>query len=223
VNENPVTPNHQTPDRQAPDDVPEQALVDHVDEAAVAIEIDRESQLRPAPTVEEFADELGIDIPEDYEEAKAVLLLAVAGARQEAGDYLETLQRVAAEYENYRKRVERDESDTIMRSSRRILEQLLPSLDAFDAALAYQPNAPGEEAVLEGMRGTHNVLMETLSREGFEPIEAAGKPFDPAYHEAVSGPTAEGNGDLVVAQELRKGYTLRGLVVRPTLVMVEHG
>ena len=175
------------------------------------------------PTVEEMAAQLGVELPPDDEEAKALLLVAVAAARQEAGEYLETLQRIAADFDNYRKRVERDEAETSHFLTRRLLEQLLPSLDAFDAALAYQPNSDGEKAVLDGMEGTYTVLMETLSKQGLEPIEAQGKPFDPAFHEAVSGPGGEGEGDLVVAQEVRKGYTLQGRVIRPSLVIVEHG
>ena len=73
------------------------------------------------------------------------------------------------------------------------------------------------------MRGTHAQLMEILSGEGFEPIAAVGAPFDPAVHEAVAGPQGDGDGALIVGQELRRGYTLRGRVLRPSLVVVEHG
>ena len=75
---------------------------------------------------------------------------------------------------------------------------------------------------LDGVRGTHSQLLETLAREGFQPIEAAGHPFDPAVHEAVAGPPEQGEGDLMVASELRRGYVMRGRVIRPSLVMVEH-
>ena len=68
---------------------------------------------------------------------------------------------------------------------------------------------------------TRSQLLETLAREGFEPIPAGGEVFDPKVHEAVSGP-GEGSGDLVVGAELRRGYVMRGRVVRPSLVMVEH-
>ncbi len=216
----------------------EPALTNHVEDDIVELDVvgSGEAAAAPAttqkaeqpetslpPSVDEIAAQLGIDLPEDPEEQKAMLLFAVAAARQEAGEYLEALQRVAAEFDNYRKRVERDETETVSRASRRIVEQLLPSLDAFESALAYDAQTAGEEAVLEGMRGTHAMLLETLNREGFEPIEATGRPFDPAYHEAVSGPGEAGDGDLVVAQEFRKGYTLQGMVIRPTLVVVEHG
>ena len=171
--------------------------------------------------VTETATELGLELPEDPALAQALLLRELAEARQEAGEYLETLQRVAADFENFRKRVERDQAENTMRASQRILEQLLPTLDSFDAALAYEPQSPNEEKILAGLEGTHALLMETLARESFEPVAAKGAVFDPAVHEAVAGP-AGGDGDLVVEQELRRGYTLRGRLIRASLVTVGH-
>ncbi len=71
------------------------------------------------------------------------------------------------------------------------------------------------------MVSTRAQLLETLGREGFELIPAAGEPFDPKVHEAVSGP-GDGEGDLVVDAELRRGYVMRGRVIRPSLVTVKH-
>ena len=164
------------------------------------------------------AASLGLELPDDPDAARAVLLRELAEARNDAGEYLETLQRVAADFDNYRKRVERDNAENIMRASQRMIEQLLPTLDNLDAALGYEPQTPAEEKILEGMRGTRTALLETLAREGFEPIAADGELFDPAVHEAVAG---GGEGELRVSQELRRGYTLHGRVLRPSLVMVE--
>jgi len=170
------------------------------------------------PTIPDPAA-LGIELPDDPAAAQDLLLRELAESRQEAGEYLETLQRVAADFDNYRKRVERDHAENVMRASQRIIEKLLPTLDNLDAALAYEPQTPSEEKILEGMSGTQTALLETLAREGFEPIPATGEVFDPALHEAVAG---GGDGDLRVGQELRRGYTLQGRVVRPSLVMVEQ-
>jgi molecular chaperone GrpE len=163
------------------------------------------------------AAELGIELPDDPEAANALLLRELAEARSEASEYLESLQRVAAEFDNYRKRIERDQTENVMRASQRIIEALLPTLDAFDAALALDPQTPAEEKILDGMRGTHTQLMDSLAREGVAPIAAEGLPFDPAVHEAVAG---GGDGELVVGAELRRGYTLQSRVLRPSLVMV---
>ncbi len=164
--------------------------------------------------------EAPLELPDDPAEARDVLLEAFSETRRAAAGYAEALQRVAADYDNYRKRVERDRAEMIERASQRILEQLLPALDNFDAALAYEPQTPAEEKILDGMRGTHSQLMEILEREGLEPVDALGHGFDPAVHEAVAGPTGGGD-DLVVDQELRKGYSMRGRLIRPSLVTVE--
>jgi molecular chaperone GrpE len=163
------------------------------------------------------AAELGLELPDDAAEARTLLLRELAEARAEGSEYLAGLQRVAAEFDNYRKRTERDQTENVLRASRRIIEALLPTLDAFDAALAYEPQSPAEEKLLDGMRSTHAQMMDTLGREGFAPIAATGVRFDPAVHEAVAG---GGDGDLVVSQELRRGYTLQGQVLRPSLVTV---
>lgn len=167
------------------------------------------------------AHELGLELPEDPEEAQALLLRELSEARQEAGEQLEMLQRVAADFDNYRRRVERDQAENVERASQRVIESLLPTLDAFDAATAFEPQTPGEQNTLDGMISTRTQLLETLAREGFEPIPASGEVFDPKVHEAVSGP-GDGDGDLFVDAELRRGYVMRGRVIRPSLVTVKH-
>jgi molecular chaperone GrpE len=173
--------------------------------------------LEPGPT----AHELGLELPEDSEEAQALLLRELSEARQEAGEQLEMLQRVAADFDNYRRRVERDQVENVERASQRVIESLLPTLDAFDAATVIEPQTPSEEKMLEGMLSTRAQLLETLEREGFAPIPAVGELFDPKVHEAVSGP-GEGEGELLVDAELRRGYVMRGRVIRPSLVSVKH-
>ena len=170
---------------------------------------------------EPTAPELGLELPENPDEAQAVLLRELAEARQDAGELLETLQRVAADFDNFRRRVQRDQAENVERASQRVVESLLPTLDSFDAALSYEPATPSEEKLLDGMRSTHDQMLETLARVGFEPIPASGEHFDPKVHEAVSGPTG-GDGDLVVSAELRRGYAMHGRVIRPALVAVGH-
>ena len=181
--------------------------------------------MEPAPVevieVEPVVEPVDIDLPEDATEAVPVLLAALGSAQNEAAGYLETVQRVAAEFDNFRKRSARERDDIIDRASQRLIERLLPALDSFDAALAYEPQTEGEEKLLTGMRDTHRLLIEALAEDGFHPIDASGVPFDPAVHEAVTGPAGEGDGDLIV-KEMRRGYTLRGRVVRAALVAVEH-
>lgn len=190
-------------------------------EDAIEVEI-LEGEVIEDVVLDEIAPhDLGLELPDDPDEAKALLLRELSEARNDAGEYLETLQRLAADFENYRKRTLRDQADNVERASQRVVERLLPTLDSFDAALAYEPGTPAEDKILEGMRGTHSQLIDSLAHEGCEPISAIGQPFDPAVHEAVSAPS-EGDGTLVVTQELRRGYMLRGRVLRPSLVVVEY-
>ena len=167
------------------------------------------------------AHELGLELPTGRDDAEALLLRELAEARQETGDAVDNLHRVAAEFDNFRRRVERDHGENIERASQRVIESLLPTLDALDAAMAFEPQTPSEERILDGMRSTRAQLLETLARDGLEPIRAAGEQFDPKVHEAVSGATG-GDGELVVTSELRRGYTMGGRVIRPTLVTVDH-
>ena len=209
--------------REMPE-TPESDVDSQVDAVDAAVAADLPADADEAEIVDEApalftAADLGLDLPADPAEREQQLLHELAVARSEASEYLDTLQRVAAEFDNYRKRVERDQSETVLRASQRLVESMLPTLDAFDAALGYDAQTPAEEKIVAGMRGTHTQLMDTLQREGFAAIEAEGPDFDPAVHEAVAG---GGDGHLVVAQELRKGYTLQGRVIRPTLVMVEE-
>ncbi len=164
---------------------------------------------------------LGREQPSDPAAAKALLLGELAESRMEAGETLDTLQRVAAEFDNYRRRVDRDQTQSVERASQRVIESLLPTLDAFDAALAVEVSTASEEKMLDGMRSIRDHLLETLARDRLEPIPALGELFDPKVHEAVSGAQA-GDGELVVDSELRRGYTMQGRVIRPSLVTVDH-
>lgn len=178
--------------------------------------------IEPIPDEEvELLEGPDVDLPQEPADAVPVLLSALGTAQAEAAEYLEALQRVAAEFENFRKRSARERDEIVDRASQRLIERLLPMLDSFDAAMAYEPHTATEEKFLAGMQDTHRLLMEALAIDGFEPIEADGVPFDPAVHEAVTGPSGEGEGELVV-KEMRRGYTLRGRVVRAALVAVEH-
>lgn len=187
--------------------------LEHEDSVIESVEV---VELAPQPT----AEALGLSLPDDPDEAKAILLSELLEAREETGELLDNFQRLAAEFDNYRKRTERDQVDNVQRAGQRVIESLLPALDSFDAALAIEATTESEERMLEGMRSTHVLVVEALGREGFEVIPAVGHAFDPALHEAVS--VVPGDGEQVVEQELRKGYVMRGRVIRPSLVIVGH-
>ncbi len=163
---------------------------------------------------------LGIELPSEPDEAQQLLLAELAEARAEATAYLDDLRRLAADSENFRKRMLRDHAANIERASERLVISLLPTLDSFDAALEIVPESPVEEQMLQGLRRTHTQLIETLSKEGLEIIPTVDEPFDPSIHEAATAPS-QGEGSLVVKAELRRGYLLKDRVVRAALVAVD--
>jgi len=202
--------NDQNPQHdQADDPAPSGA----VDEPTVA-------ELVEMLDAEHSAESLGIALPDDPDEAQAVLIRELGEARQESGELLANLQRVAAEFDNFRKRTERDQLENVQRAGQRVIESLLPALDSLDAALSLEATSEPEQNMLDGMRNTHDLVIEALQHDGLEPVAAVGQPFDPAVHEAVS--VIPGEGEQVVVQELRKGYVMRGRVIRPSLVIVGH-
>jgi molecular chaperone GrpE len=160
---------------------------------------------------------LGIDLPDRPEEAIELLAAHVVEARSTADSYLDDLKRIAADFENYRKRADRDRADMVASASRRVATALLPVLDSLDAAAATMDTA-GEERLRAGLLSTREQLLDTLAAEGVAPIVIErGQPFDPNLHDAVRG---GGDGHLVITAELRRGYTMHDRLLRPAMVEV---
>src|SRR5690554_1010601 len=170
---------------------------------------------------EPTAHDLGLVLPEDPEEAVRYLLRKVQEAREEASSYLDDLKRVAADFDNYRRRATREIGEATQRAAERLVTELFFVLDTFDAALAFEPTTEAEEKLLAGMHRTREQLLTILNDQGLEIVPSVGEPFDPEIHEAVMAPN-EGSGRLVVKEELRRGYRLKGRLVRPALVAVEY-
>ncbi len=165
--------------------------------------------------------DLDIELPDDPEAAISVLKAEVVKARELANSHLDDLRRVAAEFDNFRKRASRDLGVSTFRGAEKVVRHLLPTLDTFDAALNVETTSPTEEKLLGGLRNTHTQLLDTLAGEGLEVIDSTpGTSFDPEIHEAVM--TTPGD-DLVITQELRRGYRLGGRVVRAALVALGPG
>lgn len=173
------------------------------------------------PATPPTAAELGIDLPEDRAAAEELLLTRLAEAGQEATSYLDDLKRVAADFDNFRRRTLREQAESSQRATERILLELMPVLDSFDAALAVEASTEAEEKLLAGMHRTHDQLLTILGNQGVAIVPTVGELFDPEIHEAVMSPS-EGEGQLVVSQELRRGYTVKERLARPALVALEY-
>jgi molecular chaperone GrpE len=137
-------------------------------------------------------------------------------AREVERDLREAAQRVQADFENYRKRVLREQTAIVERATEGLVGQLLPVLDSFELALGILGDA--EEKVRKGVELVYAEFLGVLERAGLERIETDGAAFDPNVHEAVL--SEEGDGEPVVAETMRGGYRLKGKVLRPAMVKV---
>jgi molecular chaperone GrpE len=154
-----------------------------------------------------------VESPE--QEAEEVDVEALAAERDQ---YLDQLRRVAADFENFRKRAARDQQQLMTRAAERLVTELLPVLD--DLGRALEAAEQHEEAKLEdGVRLVHRQLADTLRREGLEEIPTNGV-FDPHVHEALLAQPAEGREPGEILDVVQKGYRLGDRVLRPARVVV---
>ena len=158
--------------------------------------------------------------PEQAERAIAELEERVARLEAERDEYLADVKRVAADFDNYRKRAARDQQSLVARAHERLVKDLLPVLDDLERAL--EAAEQHEEAKLEdGVRLVHRELRGTLEKEGLVEIETDGE-FDPHVHEALlSQPSEEDDGAIL--QVIQKGYRLGDRVLRPARVVISQG
>ena len=161
----------------------------------------------------------------DVAEAEAAVESDLSQLEQlqgERAELMDTLRRVQADFENYRKRVLREQTALVERATERLVEDLLPVLDSFDGALGSLAAGDTAEAdkVRDGVLGIRSQLVSVLEKAGLERIEADGTAFDPNEHEAVLQDS--GSGDPHVAETMRTGYRLKGRVLRPAMVRVTH-
>lgn len=129
------------------------------------------------------------------------------------------VMRQMAEFENYRKRTEKEKSQMFEMGAKSVVEKVLPVVDNFErglASIAEDQRGP----VYEGMNMIYKQLMDELDKLGVKPIEALGQPFDPNFHNAVMQVESEEFEEGIVAQELQKGYMYRETVVRHSMVAV---
>jgi len=139
------------------------------------------------------------------------LISQLEAVTAERNEYLALAQAKQAEFENFRKRMMKQQADEVARASSRLVDALLPVLDAFDYGISH-----GDES-LAPMRGQ---LLGVLEREGLVRLDPAGEPFDPKEHEAVAHEPGDG-GEPVVAETLRAGYRWQGHLLRPVMVRVK--
>ena len=158
--------------------------------------------------------------PEGNAEAAAAELEAdLARLAAERDEMRALAQQVQADFENFRKRMLREQTDAIARANEQLVEALLPVLDSFELALGSLEDAPAP--VRKGVELVYAELLGTLEKEGLERIDAEGRPFDPTEHEAVMHDEGGGAHPQVI-DVMRAGYRFKGRVLRPVMVRVGH-
>ena len=139
---------------------------------------------------------------------------------QEKHELEDRVMRQMAEFENYRKRTEKEKATMFEMGAKSVIEKMLPIVDNFERGLASVPEDKQNDSVYEGMNLIYKQLMTELDKLGVKPIEAVGQEFNPDYHNAVMQVESEEFETGFVAQELQKGYTYRDSVVRYSMVAV---
>lgn len=145
---------------------------------------------------------------------------APADLQRQVDEYKDLLLRKTAEFDNFRKRTERERLAVTEAAAADLLEELLPLVDDLERALKAPAAGEGAEAYRRGVELIHRQLTEILRKRGVRPIEAVGADFDPYYHEAVVHETAPGRREGEVLEELRRGYMLGDRLLRASMVKV---
>ena len=138
---------------------------------------------------------------------------------QQIEDLTDRLKRSMAEFDNYRKRTEKEKSSMYIIGAKDIVEKMLPIVDNFERGLA---QAPEDDPFAEGMKMIYKQMMTAFDEMGVKPIEAVGKDFDPNLHNAVMHVEDESLGENIVVEEFQKGYTYKDFVVRHSMVKVAN-
>jgi molecular chaperone GrpE len=143
--------------------------------------------------------------------------------QRQRDEYYDLLLRKTAEFENYRKRIERERQSTAEAAAADLLTELLPLVDDMERALRADPGSEGADAYRRGVELIHRRLLEVLRKRGVQPIDAVGTDFDPHYHQAVAHEPAAGRRDGEVIEEFSRGYMLGDRLLRPAMVKVSKG
>ncbi|HZQ27242.1 MAG TPA: nucleotide exchange factor GrpE [Acidimicrobiales bacterium] len=162
-----------------------------------------------------ITEEPTVDEPTAEEAAEAVEEDIAAALAAERDEYKALAQRIQADFENYKKRILKQQTEHLERAAEQLVAKLLPALDTVDLAVAHGGGEAVEQVWL--------ALTDALAREGLERIDPAGRPFDPNEHEAVAHEPAADDAESAephISEVMRAGYRWKGRVIRPAMVKV---
>lgn len=186
----------------------------------------KEEETVKAEEASEEKESTGGEKPEETESGEEPEMLKKKKKKDKMEEKIEELEdrvkRQMAEFDNFRKRTEKEKSHMYEVGARDVIEKILPVVDNFERGLASVPEDQKENPVIVGMDKIYSQLMTTLTDLGVEPIEAVGEEFDPNYHNAVMHVEDEELGENVVAEEFLKGYIYKDTVIRHSMVKVAN-
>lgn len=179
-----------------------------------------EEEAADGETVEETAEEVS-------EESSGKKFFGKKKDRKDKKDekieeLTDQLKRQMAEFDNYRKRTDKEKASMYVIGAKEIVEKILPVLDNFERGLATVPEDQMEDPFVDGMNKVYKQLMTMLTDAGVTQIEAIGKEFNPDFHNAVMHVEDEEAGDNIIVEEFQKGYTYKDFVVRHSMVKVAN-
>ena len=171
-------------------------------------------------SAEEAASDADATVAETTESASSASEQQVLSLVEEVKAVQDRYLRLAAEFENYKKRAQKDQAEYAKYANERLLRELLPVLDNLQRALQHAQQSGGTNGLIEGVELTCKQYLEVLSRFGVRPIPSVGQPFDPAVHQAVATVDPQGRAPNTIVEEYEKGYYLHDRVLRPAIVTV---
>ena len=185
----------------------------------------QEDQQEISPELENQAraDEAEIELEEAFDSETADGATLLAKYRELEDELSETQERVlrtAADAENFKKRLQREKEEQTRYANESFMRELLPVIDNLERALEHSEPGADQGGLQEGLNMTLKGFLDTLTRFGCTPVEAAGKTFDPNFHEAVSQEESADHEPNTVLRELQKGYMLKERLLRPAMVLV---
>lgn len=187
------------------------------DESVATDEVEKnenEQEILEKADEEEHKDE---DVSEDHK--TEMLKEELERIKKERDDTVDRLLRAQAEFDNFKKRTQRERIAERTYKSQDLVNELLPALDNFERALAVEPT-DDTKSILDGITMVYNQVKDALKSENVEVIETVGKEFDPNLHHAVMQVEDENYESNIIIEELQKGYILKDRVIRPAMVKV---
>ena len=176
----------------------------------------------PENETQNQAEEAGNANGEEKKEKKGLFGKKKDPRDAQIEDLTDRLKRSMAEFDNFRKRTEKEKSAMYEIGAKDVIEKILPVVDNFERGLAAVPEEERTNPIIEGMDKIYKQLMTVLTDLGVAPIEAAGQEFDPNLHNAVMHIEDEELGENIVAEEFQKGYTYKETVIRHSMVKVAN-